>query len=162
MYGFSASPLSNCNQQNVFQKGSDFCALKRDFLLALQFCLCYFLTFKRWKINFLKKSFLKYGLLWSVVSDGLAREQGKALEIDASTQIIWRKTSLENVTISGLSWRILPLKEIFLVWECFDLYSSSNSQHKTAYYSKQMFIITYWGKHTFSVLLVISVLSEII
>lgn len=69
--------------------------------------------------------FLKYGLLWSVVSDGLAREQGRALEIDASTQIVWKKTTLENATISGLSWRILPLKEIFLVSECFDLYSST-------------------------------------
>lgn len=59
------------------------------------------------------------------------------------------QSNLENAAISRLSWRFLPLKEIFLVWECFGLYSSNNSQQKTAYYSKQIFFITYWGKYTF-------------
>lgn len=31
VHGFSASPLSNCNQQNFFQKGSDFLALLKRF-----------------------------------------------------------------------------------------------------------------------------------
>lgn len=62
---------------------------------------------------------------------------------------------MKNDAISGLSWRLLPLRK----FSCFEnILILFLQQFSAEHYSKQMLVTTYWGKHTFSVLLVISVL----
>lgn len=117
--GVPASPLSNSSLEIFLQKGSDFFLLQRDFLLALQFCLCEFLIFKKRR----NTHFTFFFFLNLVCYDLLSQwwfSKGKLWQVMQAPKSFGEKqveSDLENTAISRLSWRLLSLWRKFSWFE---------------------------------------------